>query len=182
MRADFSRWARGLGRVAQRRFGGGPKTWLRGFFASAMMRWDRPTVARGVAIGMFWAWPPIPFQMAPTALLCWLAGGNLPLAIACVWISNPLTYLPIFALEYRIGLALLGLPRPATSLLERLRGGDSLWMEIVNNLWEIGVPVLLGALFLSVSTAIVGYAVMGFLWKERPKAAHRRAADRARPD
>lgn len=175
MSAAFSRWLRGVGRVAQRRLGG-PKTWVRKFFDSEMMRWERQIVARGVAIGMFWAWIPMPFQMVPAALLCWLLRSNLPLAIACVWISNPLTYLPIFALEYGIGRRILGMPGPEELPLGEDADSAGLLMEIVGHARDIGVPVLTGALTLSVSTALLGYLVIALVWKDRLKAAHRRSA------
>lgn len=63
-------------------------------------------LCRGLAIGMFWACIPIPFQMFPALLFCLIGFANLPIAIICVWISNPLTYSPIFYVEYKIAAAL----------------------------------------------------------------------------
>ncbi|MBE8158632.1 MAG: DUF2062 domain-containing protein, partial [Betaproteobacteria bacterium] len=73
-----------------------------------LIRFTDIRVARGMAVGMFWAFVPMPFQMAPAFLFCWLSRANLPVAMACVWISNPFTYLPIFSAQYQIGVWVFG--------------------------------------------------------------------------
>ena len=108
---------------------------------------------RGLAVGMFWAMAPIPFQMAPAALFCWLAAANLPVALVCVWISNPLTYAPIFFVQYQVGKWLLdghgALGRP----------------DDVFDLMEVGGPViafvLVGALASGIVASLAGYAAGG---------------------
>lgn len=72
-----------------------------------LVLWNRESAARGAAIGMFWAFMPIPFQMFPAFLFCWMMAANLPIALLCVWITNPLTLIPILLLEYRLGQAVL---------------------------------------------------------------------------
>ena len=46
---------------------------------------NRHSAALGLAIGFFFSWIPIPFQMVPSALIAVLLGANLPLALAGVW-------------------------------------------------------------------------------------------------
>ena len=48
--------------------------------------------------------------MGLAALLAVRFHCNLPLSIMLVWISNPVTYVPIFYFTYRIGAWLLGMP------------------------------------------------------------------------
>jgi len=207
MSERFSRWMRGVGKMSQRRLRLNPKSWLRGFFRSGVMQWDRHCAARGVAIGLFWAAPPIPLQMIPAAVFCLLFRGNLPLAIACVWISNPLTYVPIFALEYAIGSLVLGsegeavsveemagvrpwegLGAGAQAVPERVRIDDygDIWQTLGTNLQELLLPILAGSLVLGITAAIAGYAVTWALWRDRLKAAQRlrrmRRKGRAVPD
>ncbi len=168
---DFTRWLRGLGRVAQRRVG--YKSWLHAFFSSNMMRWDRSIAARGVAIGMFWTWIPMPLQMFPAAVFCWLFSGNLPLALACVWLSNPLTYLPIFALEYSIGRQVLDIPPQKGIDFGELAGSPDIWGEIFSRLQDVGVPLLAGALVMSLATSVASYLLVSVFWKDRLKAGER---------
>lgn len=65
---------------------------------------NRHSVSRGLAIGMFWAWIPIPMQTPFACFFSWKLKGNVPLAFACCWVSNPLTMLPAIWLCYHIGL------------------------------------------------------------------------------
>lgn len=54
-------------------------------------------IALGVAIGLFVTWTPtIGFQMALTVLLCAIFRANKLVGVPFVWISNPLTIIPIY--------------------------------------------------------------------------------------
>ncbi len=53
---------------------------------------------------------PIPGQTILAVLGALLLRVNLPVAAISVWITNPITFAPIFYLAYKIGAALLDLP------------------------------------------------------------------------
>ncbi|MFC4995182.1 DUF2062 domain-containing protein [Rubritalea tangerina] len=75
----------------------------------------RATVANGLSIGLFCAMLPIPLQMLVAALGCLRARGNVPVALAACWITNPLTQLPIMVIQQQFGHWLhtsVGIPRP----------------------------------------------------------------------
>lgn len=131
-------------------------------------------VCRGMAIGMFWACAPMPMQMAPALLFCWLLRANIVLAFACVWLSNPFTYLPVFYLEYRIGSWLFG---DGAALVGFDYFGE-LWSGADGALWgdvfaDILIPLLQGAAVLAVVMAAAGYVfgfvVYGFLQRHNIK-------------
>ena len=63
----------------------------------------RATVANGLSIGLFCAMLPIPMQMVVAALGCLRARGNVPVALAACWISNPITQIPIWVLQQQFG-------------------------------------------------------------------------------
>ena len=110
-------------------------------------------VRRGLAVGLFWAMIPMPFQMAPAALFCWLARANLPLALVCVWISNPLTYAPVFLLEFQVG----------KWLLDDGGGGFNYDMpETWTDVFQIGgVTLIVGALACGIVFSLAGYFLGG---------------------
>ncbi|MEA3292554.1 MAG: DUF2062 domain-containing protein [Pseudomonadota bacterium] len=72
---------------------------------------NRHSVARAVAIGLFCAYLPIPFEMVPAALLAILFRANLPISVLLVWISNPLTWIILYSPPYLLGAQLLGEPQ-----------------------------------------------------------------------
>ena len=68
-------------------------------------------IALGVAIGMFIAWTPsMPLQMVLTFSLCWLLRANLFVGVPFVWLSNPLTILPVYGPNLLLGQWILGKP------------------------------------------------------------------------
>lgn len=71
---------------------------------------NRRSLAGAAFIGIFSGLLPIPLQMGLAALLAVRFHCNLPLSVMLVWISNPVTYVPIFYFTYRIGAWLLGMP------------------------------------------------------------------------
>ena len=97
---------------------------------------------------------PMPFQMVPAAISCALAFANLPAALLAVWISNPLTYVPIFYLEYQIGMMLFGSEVEALLSFEEFTARHE---EIAESVGVLYLGVLQGALVLGVAAAAVGY-------------------------
>lgn len=61
-------------------------------------------VARGIAVGVFaGCFPFFGFQSIIGIILATLVQGSRISAIAGTWISNPVTYLPIFFLNFKVG-------------------------------------------------------------------------------
>ena len=93
-----------------------------------------------------------------------------------VWISNPLTYLPIFYLEYKIGLWLFY--RDADNMddmdfekFESENTGFSL-SEMFDTLAHIAGPIIKGGLLLALVMAIVGY-LLGLVLHGKLESRHR---------
>jgi len=122
----------------------------------AFLSINRHAVAKGVLVGLFIAFIPIPAQMVLIVLLQPLLRFNLPLAIAMVWITNPLTMPFIYFIEYKTGgflLSMHDLPPVKISLS---------WFE--SHFDEIMLPLYCGAFFYSTLLALVGYYSVQFLW------------------
>ena len=143
----------------------------RGFFSM-----QRTPICEGFAIGLFWCCIPMPFQMIPATFFCWLSRANLPIALMAVWISNPLTYLPIFYLEYKIGLWLFY--RDADNMddmdfekFESENTGFSL-SEMFDTLAHIAGPIIKGGLLLALVMAIIGY-LLGLVLHGKLESRHR---------
>ena len=67
----------------------------------------RRSVGGAFFIGLFCAFMPVPSQMLLAALLAVVARCNLPIAVALVWITNPLTIGPMFFFAYKLGAWLI---------------------------------------------------------------------------
>jgi len=75
-----------------------------------------------------------------------------------VWVSNPLTFPPLFYFAYRLGAWLLDM-RLAT---------DSAPMNLdwwINNLGNIGVPLLFGSFLCGWVAGVTGFIVVSVVWR-----------------
>jgi len=97
-----------------------------GFIGIRWSRWARNIIsiratprqiALGVALGSFIAFTPlVGIQMLLAALVAAVLGASRKAAMLAVWISNPMTMAPIFALTYQLGI-LLGTSSTASASL-----------------------------------------------------------------
>ena len=73
------------------------------------LRGNSTAVAKGLAIGVFaGCFPFFGLQSLIGIVLATICRGSRVAAVAATWISNPLTYVPIFVFNYKIGKLLLG--------------------------------------------------------------------------
>ena len=119
---------------------------------------NRHSVAKAFAIGLFFAFMPVPFQMVLAAGVAILIHGNLPLAIALVWLSNPLTIPAIFYACYIVGTWILGAPEQAFKF-------EANWQWFVDSMSTIGPAFFLGCGVLAVIFSILGYFCIQGLWR-----------------
>ena len=123
----------------------------------ALLHPNRRTATRALAIGLFWAFIPVPFQMAGAALVALWLRVNIPIALASVWITNPVTMGPIFYAQYRLGAWLLD-ESPGDFQFEL----SLEWLtQGLMNIWQ---PMLLGTLVFAVFFSTLGYVVLNRIW------------------
>ena len=118
----------------------------------------RRSTAGGVAIGLFCAFIPIPIQMFFAAGFAILFSVNLPLAVISVWISNPVTFAPIFIFAYELGTWLLNEPVRQIAFEFSVK-----WLT--GSLVLIWKPLLLGCFILGTISSISGYVLVIWLWR-----------------
>jgi hypothetical protein len=70
---------------------------------------NRRSVSTGVGIGIFCAFLPMPFETVVAVFLAIMWRANLPLSITVVWISNPVTWVPLYTPCYLLGARILQL-------------------------------------------------------------------------
>ena len=78
-------------------------------FHEDLWKFNRISFCRAIAIGVFLGWMPMMFQMIPAAYFAVVFRANLPLSLAGVWISNPITMAPMMYFAYLFGNNVLNL-------------------------------------------------------------------------
>jgi uncharacterized protein (DUF2062 family) len=122
--------------------------------------------------GLFCAFLPMPFQIIPAVLGAIYFRVNLPLCIALVWLSNPVTLIPILYIAYWLGSAVLGEPmldiRTVTTLFAQLiawvmQTGHNPFQHSHNavSLW----PLLLGLLLEALIASVMGGTLTRIIWR-----------------
>ena len=131
---------------------------------------DTPhAIALGVAVGMFWGLTPtVGVQMALIFGFYWLCRPlfrfNMKAAMVTVYISNPLTMLPIYWFDYRVGCLFLPGDLTKSELARVLEfDGFAQWWDTVKGLvLEVGWPMAIGAVLVGSVGAFVSYP--GIRW------------------
>ena len=142
--------------------------WVRPFahrvLRSDLWRFNRRSVPRGMALGLF-VGILIPFAHSfVAALTAVFVRANVPVAIAATWTSNPATWVLIFPAAYKIGEAMLHLDRMTGVALisETMQqtGSDHLLQRLTGEVLETA----LGLFVLATVAATVGYLLTSFGW------------------
>lgn len=119
---------------------------------------NRRSAAGAVAVGLFCAWMPIPFQMLLAAIVAMIFTVNLPLSVALVWVSNPITMPPLFYGAYRLGAFIL-----QEKVVEFNFQLSFTWLAQI--LETIAPSLLLGCVIMGSICAIVGYGLLRLCWR-----------------
>jgi uncharacterized protein len=131
-----------------------------------LWRFTRRSVPRGVAIGLlvgiFALIPGI--QIVGAALLCVPCRGNIPIAAAMTFLSNPLTTPLILIAAAYVG-SRMGFPADISTVTSMIQQGAGLedWTAW---LFSAAAPALLIGLFvISTVAAATGYLISSFVWR-----------------
>jgi hypothetical protein len=119
---------------------------------------NRRSVAGAFAIGLFTCFIPLPGQMVVAALMAIIFRVNLPIAVALVWVSNPVTMPPMFYLAYEVGAKVMGVKLQHFSFEFSL---DWLFLELGSR-WR---PFLLGCLIMASLSSLAGFITIRVLWR-----------------
>jgi uncharacterized protein (DUF2062 family) len=117
---------------------------------------NRRSVTRGVGIGLFWGFIPMPMQMAAVLATTPFIRFNVPIAISMVWLSNPITMPPMYYMEYLTGNFLLG--------REGLENVELTLEWFQNHIGDIFVPLYVGTAFYSIVVSGLIYLGLNWLW------------------
>lgn len=124
----------------------------------ALWHLNRHSVAKAFFIGLLIAFVPLPAQMIMAAGLAILVHANLPIAVALVWLTNPLTMPPMFYSAYQLGAWLMGIPEQGFNF-------ELSWEWFGQSMSSIWQPLLLGSLICGIASGIIGYISIQWMWR-----------------
>lgn len=117
---------------------------------------NRRSAAGAFGVGLFMMYMPPIGQMFMAAAAAVVLRVNLPISVALVWITNPLTIPPMFYFAYLVGCAILGAPAVGFSI--------EFWADWRN--WvAVLAPLALGMLVCAAGCSVAGYFGVQALWR-----------------
>jgi uncharacterized protein (DUF2062 family) len=128
---------------------------------------NRKSVAGGLWLGLFIAFMPMPGHMILAILAALLLRVNIPVAALAVWVTNPLTVVPIFYLAYRLGCAVMDIP--VQSFPEEFS-----WNWMTTEFIDVWKPLWFGSMILATSIASAAYILINVAWRISTAYRYRR--------
>lgn len=138
---------------------------------------ERGCVARAVAIGLFFGLL-LPFAqfLAAAVFAIWLR-AHLGVAAGATFVTNPLTFAPLYWLAHRIGQAVLGAPddeaaAEAVSRQVEAAAAHQGWLAAAwDTVQNAGAPLVVGLAVMAVAASVLGFLAVWFCWRPRRPAA-----------
>ncbi|MDQ6972765.1 MAG: DUF2062 domain-containing protein [Mariprofundaceae bacterium] len=140
----------------------------------SLWNFNRHSVAGAFFVGIVCAFIPLPFQMVIAAALAIFFHVNIPISVALVWLTNPLTMAPVFYFAHEVGEWVLGQEDDGFIF-------DPSWewfKGLLSSGWE---PFLLGCLICGLTLGVAGFFFIHVSWRayvtrrwrnRRPKVLH----------
>lgn len=152
---------------------------------SILMLDDTPhSIALGTALGMFIGITPTGgIQMLLVVALSLTLGRifrfNRLAALLMVYVSNPITAVPLYWFCYQVGAVFLGadLTKEDFTRIFQYESFDQWSTEFFGLLVDIGGPLLLGSLIVATVAAIVTYPIMLWLLESRTGSGNKRVVE-----
>jgi len=153
-------WADRLRQLLPTRAGMAAHPWLRPVAIRLcdpqLWRLQHEAVARGVAVGTFWAFVIPVAQIVVATVHCTWWRANIPAAAAMTLLTNPLTIGFWLWLAYQVGIFVVGEPMLAA---QSPSTGALAWVA------EFGWPTLVGMGMFAIGGATTGYLGVKLVWR-----------------
>jgi len=119
---------------------------------------NRRSCSLAVALGIFCAFIPVPFQMLIAAVAAIWFRVNILVAVPLVWISNPVSMGPLYYFCYLVGVEILDIEQTGFDF-------ELSFDWLLNGLAEIWQPFLLGCLVIGIISSLASYVLVRILWR-----------------
>jgi hypothetical protein len=154
------------------------RNWARPFAAllshQSLWHFNRRSVARGVSLGLFFGLL-LPFgQILMVAITSIGLRANIPAAVGATFVTNPLTYPPIYFGAAQVGRWILG--DPGSGAQSDVGAARSWFTGLVDWLGSVGPALGLGLALFAAAGAVLGYLAVHVAWRLAVLRRRRRRA------
>ena len=166
--------------------------WLRPFLSDPRI-WhiSRRGIAMGTAIGVFFGLLVPIAQIPVSAAAAVVLRANLPIAAASTFVTNPITFGPVYYSAYKIGKFVLGEPPASKQEAEAVVVQAQLTRPPVEGFWPgvrhslerlrgVGKPLIVGMVVLSIACGFIAYFLASGIWILKTRLARRKRLNQRR--
>lgn len=129
---------------------------------------NRRSISKAVAIGLFFAFIPLPLQMALAATTAIFFRANFIVAIMMTWITNPITFVPFNYLIFSVGHYVTR----NEEVFHSVPAFDfdnffslSLFSHYTAWLKQAGISFIVGIPIVATMFSVIGYIVIEIVWR-----------------
>ena len=120
-------------------------------------KWNKKTISRAFAIGLFCAFLPIPAHTLLVAIFSVVFSANILLSILVVWVNNPFTMVPFYYFTYKLGASIMGIQMDPKF--------EFTFSYLMDNFGNATIALWIGGIITSIVSAIIGYYVIITIYK-----------------
>ena len=124
-----------------------------------LWKWNKKSIAKAFAIGLFCAFLPVPIHMLLAGILAVTFSANIMLSMLVVWVNNPITIVPIIYFTYKLGASIIG--------VEIDPEFEFSFGYLMDNFWSASLPLWTGGLITSIVASTLGYFSIISIYKYR---------------
>ncbi len=124
-----------------------------------LWKWNKKSIAKAFAIGLFCAFLPVPIHMLLAGILAVSFSANIMLSLLIVWVNNPITIVPIIYFTYKLGASIIG--------VEIDPEFEFSFGYLMDNFWSATIALWIGGLITSILMATLGYFSIISIYKFR---------------
>ena len=114
-----------------------------------LWKWNKKSIAKGLAIGLFCAFLPVPIHILLAGMLAVTFSANILLSLLVIWVNNPITIVPIFYFTYKLGASIIG--------VEMDPEFEFSFVYLMDNFWSATLALWVGGLITSTVASTLGY-------------------------
>jgi len=114
-----------------------------------LWKWNKKSIAKAFAIGLFCAFLPVPIHMLLAGILSVAFSANIMLSLLIVWVNNPITIVPIIYFTYKLGASIIG--------VEIDTEFEFSFGYLMANFWSATLALWIGGLITSIVASTLGY-------------------------
>jgi uncharacterized protein (DUF2062 family) len=124
-----------------------------------LWKWNKKSIAKAFAIGLFCAFLPVPIHMLLASILAVAFSANIMLSLLIVWVNNPITIVPIIYFTYKLGASIIG--------VEIDPEFEFSFGYLMANFWSATLALWIGGLITSIVASTLGYFSIISIYKYR---------------